>query len=687
MKPTFPFGAVYLIEEGRPLPVARRDLAAMRKIGFDRVTLWPAANAWLAERPDTFAFDDTLRMLDICAELGLSAIIQLIGQNQAQEYMPDCLVKESMLVFDEDRKNANCFWVNPNHPEVEKAIHHYIREAVSALKGHSAVYAWDIFNEAHLRTDDPWTTALYHRYLEEKYGDIRNLNRRWYRRFSSFSEIMPLERRAPYSIWSSLLPAVEYELFRSWNLTRLCRQWAEWVKEADPKRPVMVDGTAGQLLRPDITQRNNDEFATARVADIYGGTFYPKSWGMNLSDSLWELALMYELPASAARKAGKPYVINELQTHTQSALTPGSEVAPRELSAWVWMGISSGAESVQLWRWRPFLHGYQATGRGLTAIDGSLNARAYAMEALVRQIRKNEALLTGSRPARPAVRIAVSYRNRTYHDAFFRWQQPGRYPAVLKGWYRAFWESALPTAICELETVDRDDLTAPALVLPSQLSISAEEAALLKTYVQNGGLLITEARLGTVDEWGVVPEEGIPGKKLEELFGFKEEDVAPESTFAFEGETAPAPFMRQLVKIHPETEVLASFPDGNPAILRRRHGKGCVIYAAFFVSEAFQLGQARKFRSWLVSQILSASPASPSAEKGARVHAAFHENGNEQVAYLVSTSEQDENVIMILSNPPKEMADLSNGILLPASQRTVIPLKPWETRILRWKKE
>jgi hypothetical protein len=45
-------------------------------------------------------FDDTRRVLDLCHERGMGAILQLIGQNPSQEYMPDGWFEPVLLVDD-----------------------------------------------------------------------------------------------------------------------------------------------------------------------------------------------------------------------------------------------------------------------------------------------------------------------------------------------------------------------------------------------------------------------------------------------------------------------------------------------------------------------------------------------------------------------------------------------------------
>jgi beta-galactosidase len=663
----YPFGTVYLIEQERSLKETKRDLDNIRAMGFNLVTLWPIANSWLTKDPKIFVFDATLRVLDLCWDRGMKAIIQLIGQNQAQEYMPDCLLTAEMVAMDENGKLPNCFWANPNHPKVTAVIKQYLQEAVGALKNHPAVYAWDIFNEAHLRTDDPWTTQKYHVWLKRKYHTIENLNRKWYRRFSKFSEINPRERRAAYSIWSSLLPAVDYELFRADNLTDLCAQWAGWVKAIDRKHPVMVDGSAAQLLADDVTERNNDEFATAKVCDIYGGTYYPKSWGRDLTDRLFELAMRYEMSKAAADKAKKPFVINELQTHTQSALSPGSEVSPQALAAWIWTGIAIGAKSMQLWRWRPFLHGYQSTGRGLTAMDGAPNARARAVKDLVRVLNRNEALIQEAKPVKPAVKIVLSYRNRAFYDAFMKWGKTN-YPDELKGWYRLFWDRGIPVSFTEFESLSREDMTCPVLVLPALISISRRECRRLRDYVKRGGLLIADGRLGTVNEWGEVPPDKIPGKGLSRLFGFTEEDVDRESEFIFKGKKVQAPFMVQYVRPLKGSRVLARYANKYPAIVQHKLGKGSTLYFTSFLGVQFHNDRSGILEDYLVKKVLSVSPALPYVRKSEKVHVSFQQMKNQTVVFVVSTSDKKEKVTFF--NLEKRSKTLE------------LPLNPWEFKIL-----
>lgn len=595
----YPIGAVYLLEPEYSWDEIERDMRQMRDHGFSHITLWPAANSWLATRPDEYVFDDTLRYLDLAHSLGLRVIVQLIGQNQSQEFAPDCLMRPDMLLQDPGAGAAagtgkgwnNCFWANFNHPEVDALVKHYLETCIAALRHHPAICSWDIFNEAHFRSDDPHTVARYQAWLRERYqGDINRLNRLWFRRYSDFAQINPADRDAPYSVWSSILPVVDYEHFRSQTLTDICTRWAQWARNADPEkhpdgspvRPIIIDGTSGQLLEANISGRNNDEFATARVAhcDIFGGTFYPKSWGRDLGDRPWELMHYYSMSRAAAVAAGKPWHVNELQTHTQSVLTPGSEMPPDTLALYIWAAIAAGAEGMQLWRWRPFLRGYQASGRGLTRLDGTPGPRAQAVADLVQTLHQNEHLILTCKPVQADVKILTGYRSRIFYDTYLRGASAFQSDS-LRGWHRVFTALGLAVENASLECLSDADLSTPVIVLPATIALSENQVAWLARYVAEGGTLIAETRLAILDDNGAVRSEGAPGRVLSEVFGITERDVGHAGEFTWHGHRLPAPFMTQLLEPVSTARVLArEVLSGWPMVVENRHGRGRTFYFA-----------------------------------------------------------------------------------------------------------
>ena len=680
------FGAVYIIEQDYTDEEIRRDLENMKRCGYNLITLWPVGNAWLAKTSHEWVYSQTEKVLDICQSLGMKAILQLFGQNQAQEFMPDSALTPDM----EDKEeygvpiNENCYWSNLNHPVVRDYFDRYFKSAITALKDHPAVYGWDVFNEAHYRSDDPYATRCYQQWLEKKYGSIDVLNHDWYRRYESFAQVRPDKRRSAYSIWSSLLPAIDYEKFRSENLTDICSFLYETAKKYDDVHPIIIDGTSSHILAADVTIRNNDEFETAYVPDVYGATFYPKSWGRNYRDTPWTLSMYYSIPAAAARKAGKPYFVNELQTHTQSVLTPGSEVSPEELRNWIWMCLFTGTSGMQLWRWRPFLHGYQSTGRGLTSIDGTPNKRSQVTADLLAMINRNQDLFSEFTISKPTVKIAFSYAVRLYFDSLLKWKG-SFWSKEVEGWYKLFWNNGMPAEFTNLEKLDETDYETPVLVLPAAVRVSHSEAERLTEYVEKGGLLIADARMASLDEKAVVPPEGIPGRKLTELFGIRELDVTSGENFVLDGAVIPASYMSQQLEVAGDTEVLARMEDGSPAVTLHHRGKGAALYFNSFVG----LTLLEKVWPQIEKLVLNAMKGIPAiqAKKSEKVHLSFIESESKKAMLAINFTDKEQPVSLTGFESGCILTNIVTGESLRAGSATDITLPADSCYIYTWEKK
>lgn len=643
------FGAVYIIEQDYSDDEIIRDLTNMKNVGYNLITLWPIGNAWLAKSSHEYIFDQTIKVMDICNDLKIKCILQLFGQNQAQEFMPDSALTEEMEHYYEEGINlqANNYWSNLNNPVVREYFDNYFKIAINTLKDHPALYGWDVFNEAHFRSDDPFTTEKYQQWLKKKYKNIETLNYLWYRRYSAFSQIKPNKRRTAYSIWSSLLPATDYEKFRSENLTDICQFLMDTAKKYDKRTPIIIDGTSSMIMNSTLLNRNNDEFETAYIPDIYGATFYPKSWGKNYKETPWTLAMYYSIPASAARKANKPYVINELQTHTQSALTPGSEVSPQELVNWIYMCLFNAPILMQLWRWRPFLHGYQVTGRGLTQFDGTPNKRSDAVAKLLDTVNTNIDLFDNFKVVKPTIKIAISYHNRLAFDSLLKWED-SFWQDNAEGWYHLFWEYGLPIEFTNTEKLDEMDFDSPIIVLPAAVQVSKSESEKLVEYVERGGTLIADGRMGTLNEWGEAPKEGIPGKTLSKLFGFVENDVTCNENMVIHDKLFEAPYMSQILDLSDNTEVLYKMENGDPSVIEHKIGKGKAIYFNSFFGLTAKDNVPKEIKDIFTTYVDDTNSIMCEKEKG--VHVAYVESESKYGILVINFS--DDSSKLVLKNIP-----------------------------------
>ena len=682
-----PFGAVYVIEQDQPWSETERDVQLMHDMGYDLVTLWPAANSWLATRPDEFVTTDTRRVLDLLHQHGMQAVVQLIGQNPAQEYLPDCLLTREMQVQQASAGNrtpswANCSWANPLHPQVDTLVQRYLADVIGQLKDHPAIWSWDLFNEAHLHTDDPWSLAEYRRWLARRYASIEDLNHRWHRRYASFEQVDPGNRMVPYSIWSSILPQVDYEHFRAELTTEVCRRWIRYARAVDPLRPLTIDCLGFNLAGGDVTWRNTDEFGVATTPDVFGGTYYPKSWGRDVGQAPWVFTCALAISAAAARTAGKPYVVNELQTHTQGALTSGSEVAPGELTCWTWTTMARGSQAMQLWRQRPFLHGYQSSGRGLTRLDGIPGPRAAAVAELVATLRRHETLIAAARPVAPAAVLLVSYRNRLIFDAY-RHFEDSRHAAAITGWWRLLEAVGLPAEIGDIDRRDAAADQAPILVLPSLIALSDEHCAWLAARVAAGALVIADARLAAVDHDGVVRAEASPGAVLSPVFGVVERDVAGAIQATLAGSPIHGGFLSQQLEVLPGAEVLVRTDAGQPLVVANRHGAGATLYIAAHAGEIWREQLTPAITAWFAARLAAAAPDAPRISGDGLHHSAVHGVGATRLAYLVSWAAEPQ--VMTIANLPVTWVQVLDGARLPVVDGVVqLTVAPRACALVRW---
>lgn len=679
-RPTALRGVVYLNQPNQTDEQKGRDLDRIKATGFNTVTLWPVCNPWLADEPDAFVFAGTSRLMDLCHERGLKVILQLIGQNSAWEFMPDCRLEDDMLI-EWDTLGERHNWANYSHPKVDALIHEYFTAAARSLGRHPALFAWEPFNEAHWRTDDPHTVKRFQDWLSDRYGDIKTLNRKWCRRFRDFSEVTIQNRAHVYSVWSSMLPEVDYNHFVSQELTRLVTRWSGFIREVDAEHPVFQD-TAGQpFLGESMTSRNDNGFELARAGDFFGGSFYPKSYGQDLAERPWEMSLQVKLCHSAAEQAGKPFYVTELQTHTQSLLSPGSEVSPAQLRNWIWSSLLAGAKGYQLWKWRPFQSGFQVSGRGLTDLAGIPTARAEAVHELNRAMIRNEADMLAANPVKPAVKILLSYRSRLFFDLSMKKNdRKALHGDSVKGWYRLLWTLGLPAGFAEADQLCPDDLDTPFLIAPALISLTEQTMRQLVSYVENGGNLIVDGRFASLDDDGCLHPEGIPCPELARIVGCHEIEVGPETPFELNGEKVESHFMTQVFSPHPEAEVIARLATGEAVAVRNRTGRGSTLVFGSFLGATLADGLKPAHQSFFLEHFLSRMPEMPRIEKDEGIDAAIHESEDQILVYLLNGSSRSGRIK--LHGIP--VAGMGRDILDGSETDLTCQLAPDQMRILRF---
>ncbi len=512
-------GAVYLIEQGVTPARQERDLTNMARAGMNLVVLWPPVSRWDAPDGVGLAFDSVDRVMDICGRLGLRAVLELEGQNQAMQFAPDYLFEPDMMPRTSIKSQH---WLNYYHPKVDALILEYCRAIAGHFKDHPALWGYDLFNEVEFHSTDPYTVAAFRQWLVEKYGDIRKLNHVWGRFYESFDQIRMDTLAHVYSQWSSLQPVLDFEDFRADSIVHFIKRWGNAVREVDPNHVLIADNL-WSMTTFDTVALANDDWKVAGAVDVFGLSVYPQSWNVRLRRNPCALGQIYRGGICAA--GGKPAMVSELQTHNQTALAVGSSVFD-EIKLWTWQAFAHGISGMVYWKWNPFTRGRQVCSRGMTAQDGTPNDRARQASECARVLRDNAAAFG----PRKIYDSGVGLLYCPTCDRFTGLITPDdkeQYRRSLAGWYRFLWERNINPAILKAGDLAMDywrDIK--LLVVPMLSMLSRNDAGLLRNFAARGGKIVADGRFAIIDGNGFAYEHAPGG--LVDLFGYEEVDyLAP----------------------------------------------------------------------------------------------------------------------------------------------------------------
>ena len=515
-KPEQPLlGTVYLIEQGVSQAQQRRDLENIAKTGLKLVVLWPPVSRWDAPDGVSVAFGSVDRVMDLCHSFGIKAILELEGQNPAFQFMPDYLFRDEFFSENDTGKH----WANYLHPEVDRIIADYIRAVASHFKDHPALFGYDLFNEVNFRSTDEYTRKAFQDWLKDKYREVRKLNLVWGRFFTDFSQVRLDNFDYDYSRWSSLRPQLDFQDFRSDTIQALLSKWGDVVRSVDPDHPVIADNSWSMTCFENMTLAN-DDWKVSSVVDIFGLSVYPQSWDVHIASDPCAISQIFNGGVCASPNA--PVMVSELQTHNQTMLGQNSSVFD-EIKLWTWQAFMYGVQGLVYWKWKPFTRGFQVTGRGLTAQDGTPNERSAGAAEVAGVINAEPELFGRRRVYDSAVALLYSPECDSFTDLTLPEEKSGFYRDSFAGWYRHLFNRGIRPSIIKAADLDKphtDHLR--LLVAPALAMLSRKDAALLRAFIQKGGRVIADGRFAVIDRNGFAYERA-PGE-LADLFGYRELD-------------------------------------------------------------------------------------------------------------------------------------------------------------------
>ena len=648
----------------------RRDLAAIRSLGFNSIKTWVD---WASSEPERgrYRFDALEQLLALADEAGLRVIVQIYT-----DAAPDWLGKrypDSSFVTDQGARISS--QASPgyclDHAGVRSDMVAFIGAVSNVAARHSSFYAVDVWSEPHVVNwvwfntpvefcYCPHTQARFRDWLKRKYRTLDAVNSAWYRTFSSWDDV-----EAPR--FGTILSYTDFIDWKTFIAAKLEEDLKLKADASAPRgaRPVSSHSDAPAIMLSPLSGFGNpDDWWMTRSVDYYGTSIYPKHAAAATPWSPVRLTSALDGIRSASGDRG--WWIGELQAgQGATGVRVAAPVTGADLRLWGWAAISRGARAISYYAWYPMSSGYESNGYGMIDLDGTVTDRARIAGEFAGVVGRNAGLFAPLRP-HPS-RVAILY-NRLSYLVGGNTVAPGTVVRnSMLGIYRALFEQNI-----QVDFIHPDDVVAGAaskyqvVYLSYPLMLSQPVADVLKAYVRGGGTLISEARPAWNDERGIANTR-IPGGGLDQTFGARERELRSADNVAFtmesnlDGPLAAlggrafngVAFAEHLEVFGGGARVLARFAGdtgrpGDPAIVMTPQGAGRAILIGTFPSAAFEQDPDKmRGTGELLQRLIASAGIAPEIriEGGAgRVEARFLESSDAIVVIAINHGDTAEKV-------------------------------------------
>ena len=478
------------------------DLAKIKAAGFDAIQLvmpW----GWIEPRKDSFQFDDYDQLFSKAEEQGLKVICVLKPEVQPRWVLTTFrdyrLTPENTRNYEEINSPAGIFpGCDPDAPDVWERMSGFIQKMVKRYADRPNLHAWVVYQmmESYPLNIDLSVMRGFHKWLQDEYQSIQELNKRWRRRYLDFEDIIPTGSDAEGS--------PEYLNFLRYHQVRTIRHVKArlyMVRSADSTHPAVVYGNKpflriieedDQAIRP--LPAGND-WILAEAGDALGCSSFPK-WASH-TDSQRDVRMRFQHSASGV----KPLWVGEYHRPKDANLCPEAcTLEPSLYQRWFWQGISQAAQVVSLFRWRDEVAGPGAGFFGFNGNDGKAEQRLKALAKSLSVYNTHKALFDGCKPSEP--KVGVLFSPTSYNLAYAR--------GKADHYWRGFYDYCLALSqlgisyrvVEETKVAELNNLS--VLFVPRLLVLPNELEFALNQFLAAGSTIFTEAECGAFNAEGAL---------------------------------------------------------------------------------------------------------------------------------------------------------------------------------------
>jgi beta-galactosidase len=380
----------------------------------------------------------------------------------------------------------------------------YIEQVVNHWKNHPALESWMLTNEAQQSASfQPLAISRYKKWLENKYGNIQNLNKQWSTYFKGFEEIEPSEAWLQRGYWNWEPAFLDFHYFWQNHLA----WWLEWIAAEVRKHDATTDihaHTGG--ITGNLAELSYDLPSWSKFTNTLGASIHP-SWHFGpFQREQFPMAVSFCAELMRGASQPNPYWVTELQGG-QNIFSGGPyPLTPTEndLAQWTWLSVTNDADKVVYWILNNRSKGFEVNEWSMLDFKSKPNERLLTAGKIAGIIKNNQSLFAQAEKLKAGVTILISKETMTHElyspdNSRLPRSQHGHITSVY-AYYQTFLEMGIPVNIKHMHDFDWEHEQGHLAVVPHAIVITKEQADKMSTFVKNGNKLLMSGLSGMIDE-------------------------------------------------------------------------------------------------------------------------------------------------------------------------------------------